>query len=262
MRCNKSNTRQKLAEHVYFSKPSAPPSPPNQSDKKFANDAIEEIVANQDPHDGNQRALTTKPKSSPVQKQQGSSQWTVSTGANRDSRNVEATSPIPPVTPTIGLHISRKNYSKELRYTIKDYLDANESFEKAVANFRNQNKGNKEHLWQLYNDAMEKYVAYHVIAKEEGNFVQPMAAHIKSTKDIEKMPPTPPAPQDPPKPISPIDHVIAMAKKDAIFYYEGKEISSDTAIDLLKKNKDLNIDSRSEKGKRPVVKLSKEPFRH
>ena len=109
---------------------------------------------------------------------------------------------------------------------------------------------------------MEKYVAYHVIAKEEGNFVQPMAAYKQGAKNKENFPPTPPAPQDPPKPISPIDHVIAMAKKDAKFYYEEKEISSDTAIDLLKKNKDLNIDSRSEKGKRPVVKLSKEPFRH
>ena len=51
-----------------------------------------------------------------------------------------------------------------------------------------------------------------------------------------------------------------MAKKDARFYYEGKEISSDKAIDLMKKNKNLNIDSKTENGKRPVVKLSTEPI--
>ncbi len=69
-----------------------------------------------------------------------------------------------------------------------------------------------------------------------------------------------PEPPLPPKPVTPLDHVIAMAKKDARFLYEGKEISSDTAIELMKKNKALNIDSRAAKGKRPVVNLSKSPF--
>ncbi|MFD0796385.1 M56 family metallopeptidase [Maribacter chungangensis] len=69
-----------------------------------------------------------------------------------------------------------------------------------------------------------------------------------------------PPPPLPPKPISPLDHVIAMAKKDAQFLYEGKEISSDKAIKLLKNNKDLNIDSRASKGKRPVVKISASPI--
>jgi beta-lactamase regulating signal transducer with metallopeptidase domain len=69
-----------------------------------------------------------------------------------------------------------------------------------------------------------------------------------------------PEPPMPPKPVAPLDHVIAMAKKDAKFLYEGKEISADKAIRLMKNNKDLNIDSRSTKGKRPVVNLSKSPF--
>jgi hypothetical protein len=64
----------------------------------------------------------------------------------------------------------------------------------------------------------------------------------------------------PPPPIEPLDYVIAMAKKNAKFYYEGEEITSDEAINLMKKNKDINIDSRSPKGKRPVVKLSTEPI--
>lgn len=66
----------------------------------------------------------------------------------------------------------------------------------------------------------------------------------------------------PPEPVTPLDHVIAMAKKDATFLYEGKEISSDKAINLMKNNKDLNIDSRNAKGKKPVVKISTEPIAH
>ncbi len=69
-----------------------------------------------------------------------------------------------------------------------------------------------------------------------------------------------PSPPLPPTPMSPLDHVIAMAKKDAQFLYEGKEISSDEAIKLIKNNKDLNIDSRTTKGQRTLVKISKSPF--
>lgn len=64
----------------------------------------------------------------------------------------------------------------------------------------------------------------------------------------------------PPEPVTPLDHIISMAKKDAIFLFEGNEISSDEAIDLIKTNKDLNIDSRTVKGKKPVVIISKSPF--
>jgi len=67
-------------------------------------------------------------------------------------------------------------------------------------------------------------------------------------------------PPNPPEPKSPLDYAIEMAKKDAIFYFEGKEITSDKAIELLKINKDLNMDARATKSKRPVIKLSKEPI--
>ncbi len=71
-----------------------------------------------------------------------------------------------------------------------------------------------------------------------------------------------PAPPQPPEPIAPLDHVIEMAKRNATFYLEGKEITSDEAIAVMKKNKEMNIDSRSAKGKRPVVKLSTAPMNH
>lgn len=69
-----------------------------------------------------------------------------------------------------------------------------------------------------------------------------------------------PEPPAPPEPVSPLDHVIEMAKKNAKFYLEGKEITSDMAIEVMKKNKSINIDSRSN-GKQPVVKMSTKPIK-
>ncbi len=82
-----------------------------------------------------------------------------------------------------------------------------------------------------------------------------------ATKRVKKgekstIPPPPP----PPKPTSPLDHLIAMAKKDAKFYFEGKEISADKAIELLKKNENIHINSSKAHGKQPIVKLAVKPI--
>ena len=59
------------------------------------------------------------------------------------------------------------------------------------------------------------------------------APKVKKGEKSNIPPPPPPAPE----PVEPLDHVIEMAKKGATFYYEGKKITSDKAIELLKKNK-------------------------
>jgi|GEM_PF-738732 len=66
-------------------------------------------------------------------------------------------------------------------------------------------------------------------------------------------PPTPP-------PTSPLDHIIEMSKKNATFYFEGKQITSDKAIELLKKNKNLNIQTTGSSSKNPQVKISTKPI--
>ena len=66
-------------------------------------------------------------------------------------------------------------------------------------------------------------------------------------------------PPAPPEPESPTDHIISMAKKGATFMYEGKEISSDKAIEILKNNNKINIESKSDNGK-PTVRLSTKPI--
>lgn len=70
--------------------------------------------------------------------------------------------------------------------------------------------------------------------------------------------PTPPLP---PEPMDPLDHVISMAKKGATFYYKGKKISSDKAINLIKNNKSLNISTTKSNSKNPQVNISKEPIK-
>lgn len=82
-----------------------------------------------------------------------------------------------------------------------------------------------------------------------------------SPKVIKGQASTIPSPPSPPIPPSPLDHVIDMAKKGATFYYEGKKISSDKAIELIKKNKSLNISTKKSSSKNPQVRISKEPIK-
>lgn len=69
-----------------------------------------------------------------------------------------------------------------------------------------------------------------------------------------------PPPPAPPEPESPLDHVIRMAKKGAVFYLEGKKISSDRAIEIVKNNDEINIQINGSKSKRPKVKISTSPI--
>lgn len=88
---------------------------------------------------------------------------------------------------------------------------------------------------------------------------EPKAVKAPKVKKGEKSD-IPPPPPTAPEPVEPIDHVIEMAKKGATFYYEGEKVSSDKAIELLKKNKDLNIQSSGSNSKKPTVKITKAPI--
>lgn len=72
----------------------------------------------------------------------------------------------------------------------------------------------------------------------------------------------PPPPPEPKKPKSTLDFIIKMAKENASFYYDGKSITSDEAIALIKKNDKLNVNAypKSKEGK-PLVYISKEPIK-
>lgn len=102
----------------------------------------------------------------------------------------------------------------------------------------------------------------------------PPAPAPKINKGENPNPPEPPAPPKvkkgealdippppPPEPKSPLDYVIEMAKKGATFYYNGKKVSSDKAIDLMKNNKSLNISSNTKDGV-SIIKIQTEPIRY
>lgn len=69
-----------------------------------------------------------------------------------------------------------------------------------------------------------------------------------------------PTPPTPPKPLSPLELVKSMAEKDAEFYYENKSVSSEKALDLLKRNKELNIQVKSINSQTPLVYITKAPI--
>jgi len=64
-------------------------------------------------------------------------------------------------------------------------------------------------------------------------------------------------------PVTPnvLDHIIEMAKKGATFYYEGSKVSSDKAIELVKKDRSLNVQTRKYHSNAPTVHLSKSPIK-
>lgn len=96
--------------------------------------------------------------------------------------------------------------------------------------------------------------------EEQGTKMNRMAKEMeeqraKMEKQQMALPPLPPTPK------SPLDHIIEMAKKDAVFYYQGKEISSDRAIEVLKQNKSININTKNSNSERPIVRLSTKPIK-
>ena len=93
---------------------------------------------------------------------------------------------------------------------------------------------------------------------EKSNIPPPPAPKAPIVKKGEKS--DIPPPPTPPEPKSPLDHVIDMAKKGATFYYEGKKVTSDKAIELLKENENLNIQSTGTSSKSPKVKISTSPI--
>ena len=120
-------------------------------------------------------------------------------------------------------------------------------------------KGKKNNIFKQ-KDVLKMQYLYNVMSEKQKG----------SVENVFKLIPPPPLPiktgqkknnfKTPPPPISALDYVIKMAKKDATFYFETKEITSDKAIELLKKNKHLNIDTRSKDLKSPIVKISKNPI--
>jgi hypothetical protein len=94
-----------------------------------------------------------------------------------------------------------------------------------------------------------------VIHKGEIKEVPPLPLSPSPVQgEIKEVPPPPPSPK------SPEEHMIEMAEKDAVFYFDGKKISSDKAIKILKESKKISVLTRHEGLERPIVELSVSPL--
>jgi len=81
---------------------------------------------------------------------------------------------------------------------------------------------------------------------------------VKVVKEVNDMNSDVPPPPPPVVSEEPLDHIVRMAYENAAFFYEGKRISSDKAIDIFKKNKHLNVETETFKNSNPIVKITKE----
>lgn len=67
-------------------------------------------------------------------------------------------------------------------------------------------------------------------------------------------------PPPPPPPKSPLDFVMDISKENAKFFYKGNEISSEKAIETVKKNPKININAQKSGSEQPQVYLSEKPI--
>jgi hypothetical protein len=81
---------------------------------------------------------------------------------------------------------------------------------------------------------------------------------VKVVKGVNDMDSDVPPPPPPIVRKEPLDHIVRMAYENAAFFYEGKSISSDKAIAIFKKNKNLNVETAKFKNSNPIVKITKE----
>ena len=81
----------------------------------------------------------------------------------------------------------------------------------------------------------------------------PSKPKVLEVKDV-------PAPPPPPKPEEPIVFIKKMVNANAQFFYEGKSISKNDVIELVKNNPKLNVHSKKTDSKQPLVYLSKKPI--
>ncbi|WP_417859920.1 M56 family metallopeptidase [Winogradskyella sediminis] len=89
-------------------------------------------------------------------------------------------------------------------------------------------------------------------AQKENSVELPIADDELNTTGL-KFPPPPP-------PETTLDFIVRMAKANAKFFNQGKSISSDEAIALIKTNPKLNVNAQKTDTARPLIYISKKPI--
>ncbi|MCB0399750.1 MAG: M56 family metallopeptidase [Winogradskyella sp.] len=175
---------------------------------------------------------------------------------NEQRKNAEAWPNIPPPPPPPPTIADKSAKRKTLKEIIKETPKGAESGYEMLDN-------GETHYYTIIKGEKTYYNKDGYITDDKGNILPPPPPSVpeppKAKKNVEDTPPPPPEPK---KPESTLDFIIKMAKANASFYYEGKAITSDEAIALIKKNDQLNVNAypKSKEGK-PLVYISKEPIK-
>ena len=189
---------------------------------------------------------------------------------------------------TVFVEITLSGQADELLDAFDKLMEEGNLYGQAGIAYSKKGKGSIKDLQQKYKEVMKLYETYVKLAVKE-NLMRPTYSKPRKIRkgDRSNIPPPPPpshvdgeiievpsssaapsilngeiieVPPSPPSPKSPEEHVMEMAKKDALFYFEGKKISSDKALEILKKSKKINLWTRHEGLKRPIVELSTESY--
>jgi hypothetical protein len=203
--------------------------------------------------------------------------FTTSTDGEKSNLRIEAKGPIDYDLIKEIMSVISKDYLLKIQLSEEAYIQDNTDYEneksqkeatpeqvaeynKLAKRYNAEIKGNTiiklkdlnriKELYNLMSDAQKKN------AEPFPNFPPPPPTPPKVKKGEASLIPPPPPPA-PPK--STVDHAKEMANINADFYYNGKSISSDKAIDLLEANSKMNISTHSSNGKR-TVNISNKPF--
>ena len=165
---------------------------------------------------------------------------------------------IPPPPPPYKVPERGKVYSKELLKALEQFQKAGVAYGKAIAKHKKEGGNTVNRLNKMYENLMVLYNNYVELAIEEKLMTPrpPQPTKVLQSKGRQIPPPPPPAPK------TPIEHLKEMVEKDAEIYFEGKEITSDKALEILKKSKKIRVLTRHEGLRRPIVELSSKSYFH
>lgn len=149
-----------------------------------------------------------------------------------------------PRVPMIAYRIDKGPISPELKKLVDSYSEKRRSYYDGVIRFVMNKQGHKEQLMHEYNQVMSLYKDFGQLATEEGVYTTPVPGMVKMVWD-----------RLPPLTKLQIDYAIGLAEKNAVYFYNDKEISTDKAIHLLKNNHELRIKSMLEKDNVTEVRM-------
>ena len=160
--------------------------------------------------------------------------------------------PPPPPPPT-----KAPQYVKGKKLTLNEII---EKTPKGIASGFEMLKNGESHYYTVYQGRKTYYNKDGYITDKNGEILPPPPPPPVAPPNVIKGEASNiPEPPMPPEPISTEKHIRYMATKDASFFFNGDEISSEKAIELISTDKKMNISTQTNNGK-STVHLSTKPI--